>query len=184
MVPPRIGPVGPEERDAAADVLDPLQVDGRDLNIFATLVRHRGLFARWSRFGGYLLVRGTLPGPDRELLILRTAWNCRAEYEWGQHLRIAADSGVSAPEIARVGDGPDAAGWSPLQSALLRAADEMHVGSRISDATWGVLAAAYEERQLIEICMVVGQYHLVAFTLNSLGVEREPGVAGFPGGAV
>ena len=22
--------------------------------------------------------------------------------------------------------------------------------------------------------MVVGQYHLVAFTLNSLGVEREP----------
>jgi hypothetical protein len=26
----------------------------------------------------------------------------------------------------------------------------------------------------------VGQYHLVAFTLNSLGVEREPGVTGFP----
>ncbi|OWY58966.1 carboxymuconolactone decarboxylase, partial [cyanobacterium TDX16] len=38
----------------------------------------------------------------------------------------------------------------------------------------------YSEAQLIEICMVVGQYHLVAFTLNSLGVEREPGVAGFP----
>jgi hypothetical protein len=28
--------------------------------------------------------------------------------------------------------------------------------------------------------MVVGQYHLVAFTLNSLGVQREQGVAGFP----
>ena len=27
--------------------------------------------------------------------------------------------------------------------------------------------------------MVVGHYHLVAFTLNSLGVELEPGVAGF-----
>jgi hypothetical protein len=28
--------------------------------------------------------------------------------------------------------------------------------------------------------MVIGQYHLVAFTLNSLGVEREPGVEGLP----
>ena len=28
--------------------------------------------------------------------------------------------------------------------------------------------------------MVVGQYHLVAFTLNSLGVQREDGVAGMP----
>jgi len=26
--------------------------------------------------------------------------------------------------------------------------------------------------------MLVGHYHLVAFTLNTLGVEREPGVPG------
>jgi hypothetical protein len=29
--------------------------------------------------------------------------------------------------------------------------------------------------------MLVGQYHLVAFTLNSLGVQREEGVPGFDG---
>ena len=28
--------------------------------------------------------------------------------------------------------------------------------------------------------MLVGHYHMVAFTLNSLGVELEPGVEGFP----
>jgi hypothetical protein len=28
--------------------------------------------------------------------------------------------------------------------------------------------------------MVVGQYHLVAFTVNSAGVQREAGVGGFP----
>ena len=31
----------------------------------------------------------------------------------------------------------------------------------------------WDEQQLIELCMVVGQYHLVAMTLNSLGVEPE-----------
>ena len=29
--------------------------------------------------------------------------------------------------------------------------------------------------------MVVGQYHLVAMTLNTLGVQRDEGVDGFPG---
>jgi alkylhydroperoxidase family enzyme len=178
---PRIPPLPEDERDEQAKaLLDPIRVDGSDLNIFATLVRHPRLFKRWSGFGGYLLYRGELPARDRELLILRTAWNTGAEYEWGQHVHIARTAGEGDAEISRVIDGPEAAGWTSMDSALLRAADELHGESTISDATWGVLAGTFDEHQLIEICMVVGQYHLVAFTLNSLGVEREPGVTGFP----
>jgi 4-carboxymuconolactone decarboxylase len=178
---PRIPPLPESQRDEqAAALLDPIRVEGRDLNIFATLVRHPRLFKRWSGFGGFLLYRGELPARDRELLILRTAWNCRAEYEWGQHTRIALTTGVTEAEISRAIDGPEAPGWRPTDAALLQAADELHDASRISDTTWGVLAGHYDEHQLIEICMVVGQYHLVAFTLNSLGVERESGVTGFP----
>ncbi len=162
-------------------MLDPLRVDGSDLNIFATLVRHPRLFKRWLGFGGYLLYRGELPARDRELLILRTAWNTGAEYEWGQHIRIARTAGVSDAEISRVIDGPDAFGWTSGDSALVRAADELHGESTIADSTWSVLAESFDEHQLIELCMVVGQYHLVAFTLNALGVEREHGVTGFPG---
>ena len=44
----------------------------------------------------------------------------------------------------------------------------------------GRLAARYDERQLIELPMLVGHYHLVAFTLNSLGVQLEPGLEGLP----
>ena len=113
-----------------------------------------------------------LPARHRELLILRTAWNTKAEYEWGQHVRIARGLGLTEAEIARVPDGPDA-GWSSLEAALLRASDELHRESTISDATWAVLVADYDEAQLIEVCMVVGQYHLVAFTLKfSRGRER------------
>jgi 4-carboxymuconolactone decarboxylase len=178
---PRIPPLTAAERDEqAASMLDPIQVDGKDLNIFSTLARHPRLFKRWSRFGGFLLYGGDLPDRDRELLILRTAWNCRAEYEWGQHARIAVGLGVSQAEVERVVDGPAAAGWSALDAALLRGADELHQNSVIADATWAELADHYDEHQLIELCVVVGQYHLVAFTLNSLGVEREPGVTGFP----
>jgi alkylhydroperoxidase family enzyme len=166
--------------DRVKELLASLRMGGEDLNIFATLAHHPRLLKRWTAFGGTLLYRGVLPPRDRELVILRTAWNCGAEYEWGQHARIALGVGVNDDEIARVTDGPDAPGWTPKESALLRAADELHGQSLISDDTWRALVDDYDAPQLIELCMLVGQYHLVAFTLNSLGVQREPGVEGFP----
>ncbi len=181
MTAPRISPLPEDHRnDEVRAMLEPTRIDGMDLNIFATLVRHPRLFKRWSGFGGFLLYRGELPARHRELLILRTAWNTKAEYEWGQHVRIARGLGLTEAEISRVSDGPDAPGWSSLEAALLRASDELHRESTISDATWAALVSDYDDRQMIEVCMVVGQYHLVAFTLNALGVEREPGVGGFP----
>jgi alkylhydroperoxidase family enzyme len=96
-------------------------------------------------------------------------------------VRIATAAGLTEPEIARVLAGPDAPGWDAFDATLLRAADELHDDSCISDATWAALAARYDDRQLVELPILVGQYHLVAFMLNSLGVQREPGVAGFPG---
>ena len=69
---------------------------------------------------------------------------------------------------------------SPHDELLVRAADELHTDNVISDATWAELAEGYDEQQLIELCMVVGQYHLVGFTLNSLRVQREAGVEGIP----
>jgi alkylhydroperoxidase family enzyme len=179
--PLRIPPLPPDERDERAnELLAPVAVDGRDLNIFATLVRHPRLFNRWSAFGGTLLRRGELSGRHRELLILRTAWHCHADYEWGQHVRIAGRAGFTDEEIARIVKGPDAPGWSALDAALVRAADELHHDSYITGDTWKVLAEDLDERQLIEVCMVVGQYHLVAYTLNSLGVEPETDAAPFP----
>lgn len=184
--PLRVPPLGPDDRDERTEaLLAGLRVpgaEGRDLNIFATLAHHPKLLKRWSAFGGVLLYGGELPVRERELLILRTAWNCGADYEWGQHVRIGLTVGLTRDEITAVASaaaGHDP-GWSPSDAALLRAADELHTGSHIGDDTWAALAGTWNEAQLIEICMVVGQYHLVAFTLNSLGVQREDGVEGLP----
>jgi alkylhydroperoxidase family enzyme len=172
---PRIPPLPVEGRDPRTEELlaSLRRPDGTELNIFSTLARHPRLLKRWSAFGGTLLYAGVLPARERELLILRTGYLCRAHYEWGQHVEIARAAGLTDDEIARVALGPDASGWSTGDADLLRAADELHADSRIGDATWAALAARWDEQQLIELCMVVGQYHLVAFTLGSLGVEPE-----------
>lgn len=179
---PRIPPLPRAGRDPRTEELlaGLRRPDGSELNIFATLAHHPRLLKRWSAFGGVLLYGGRLTPRERELLIMRTAWHCRAHYEWGQHVAFARDAGLTDEDIARIPEGPDAPSWTPDDAVLLRAADELHAGSRIGDATWAELADRYDEQGLIEICMVVGQYHLVAFALNSLGVEPEPGLPAMP----
>ncbi|HET6875575.1 MAG TPA: carboxymuconolactone decarboxylase family protein [Acidimicrobiales bacterium] len=180
---PRIPPLRPEERSPAAqELLETVKVAGSDANIFTTVVRAEGLTRKWLPFGGKLL-NGKLPARERELLILRTGWNCRAEYEWAQHVVIGRLSGLSDEEIDRVAAGPDADGWDDFDATLLRAADELHTDWCISDATWARLAERYDVAQLIELPMLVGHYHMVAMTLNSLGVQIDEGLSGFPAGA-
>jgi alkylhydroperoxidase family enzyme len=181
--PPRIPPLPPQEQDERArELLSGVRIesapDAPTANIFSTLVRHPGLFRRWLPFGGKLLA-GRLPARERELLILRTGWLCQAEYEWAQHVIIGRAAGLTDEEIDRIKAGPDAAGWDHFEATLLRAADELHASARIDDATWQALASRYDEPQLIEVPMLIGHYHMVAFTLNSLGVPLEEGVEGF-----
>ena len=182
---PRIPPLPPEEwSDELRPILEavPGGVDRRlgDNNVFPTLARNPELFRAWLRFGGYLLTAGKLPGRDRELLILRTALLCRSAYEWGQHVRISLQGGIDRETIDRVAEGPDAEGWSGHDAALLRAADELHDDARISDATWEALAQTYDQAQLIEATMVVGHYQMLAYVLNSCGVELDEGLEGLP----
>jgi 4-carboxymuconolactone decarboxylase len=182
---PRIPPLPPDEWEGDIKrILEavPGGVENRlgENNIFPTLARHPELFRAWLRFGGYLLTSGKLSGRDRELLILRTAVNCGSSYEWGQHVRISLAGGLERETIDRVLDGPDAAGWSEHEAALLRAADELHQGSRISDETWAKLAERYDADELIETTMVIGHYTMLAGALNSLGVELDEGLEPLP----
>ena len=183
---PRIEPLPPDDWPEELAGIAGVVPSGSDAplmshNIFRTLARHPDLFRTWLPFGGYLLGGGTLPGRDRELLILRTAVRCGSSYEWGQHVVIASRAGVEREAIERVREGPEAGGWTEHERALLRAADELHDSSSLSDATWAALTRRYEERQLIEVTILVGQYHLVAFALNSLRVELDDGLEPLPG---
>src|SRR5437588_436950 len=96
---PRIPPLAADEHsEDQRQLVGGVAANVPASNIFATLVRHPGLFRHWLPFGGKLLA-GKLPG---------------------------------------------------------------------------------RERELVEVPMLVGHYHMVAYSLNSLGVQREEGIVGLP----
>jgi 4-carboxymuconolactone decarboxylase len=177
---PRVPPIADEDLDEEGrEFLRQVSREGRVLNIYRTLAAHPKLLKRWGVFGTHVLYKSTLPARERELLILRTGWLCRSEYEWGQHVIIAKGVGVTDDEIGRVKAGPEADGWAPFDAALLRAADELHSDSFVGDSTWAALSERFDTQQLIDVIFAVGQYHVVSMALNTLGVQLDDGVKGF-----
>ena len=145
---------------------------------FATVGKHPELLAAFLDFGIRFLGDTALPDRERELAILRTGWLCGAPFEWGEHVLIGKEAGLSAEEIERVTQGSAAPGWGDLDAAVLRACEELHADAMISDETWAVLARHLTEQQLIELPVLAGQYHKVAFIQNSLRFRMREGNPG------
>lgn len=146
--------------------------------IVRTMLRHPELFARQTDIGIQLLGQGALSGRDRELAILRIGWLCKAPYEWGEHVHVAKKVGITSEEIERITIGSAAPEWCEHERAILCAVEELYEHAMISDATWATLAKCLDDRQLIELPIVIGQYQTVAYYQNSLRLRLHDGNLG------
>jgi len=149
-------------------------------NLYATMVNHPKLYGPRLLLGSYLQRSSTLPPKARELLILRTAWNIRTEYEWAHHVEAAKVAGLTDADVARIVTGPSASSWSEEHAALLRAADELRRVAFISDVTWQMLLKHYDMKQMVDIIGTVGGYTMTGLAINSFGIQVEPGYPAMP----
>lgn len=158
------------------DVADRFMATGADAvavpNVVGTLMHHPALAGPFLAYNAVLLRRPVLDARVRELAVLRVASRTGCDYEWAQHVRMAAAAGITVDEIDAVADGRDAA-WSAFDAAVLAATDELVDGYRVGDATWRVLAEHLDERQLVELVFVVGTYTGLAMAFNSFGLELD-----------
>jgi alkylhydroperoxidase family enzyme len=144
-------------------------------------MRNMPLFSSWNRFAAHIMATSSLSARQRELLIMRVGWRTESEYEWGQHVLMSKPAGLTAEDHERIKAGPDADGWDELESALLRAADELLDDTMLSDDAWSKLTRHLTTHQVTDAIFTVGQYNMLAMALNSLGVQREAGIPGFDG---
>lgn len=168
----RVTPLAPGERDERQAAL--VAQAGAEFGVFTTLVRNPDIFADFLPFGRRLLSLSTLEPRARELLIMRVAWRCRCAYEWSHHEAIGRPVGLTDDDLAALAT--DAVDDHDVERAeLLRVADELVTSHRLSDRTWAELSGRYPTEQVIEICLLVGQYAMLAGVLNTLGVQLEEG---------
>lgn len=148
------------------------------LNALGTLAQHAELARAFNTFNGHVLFATSLTERQRELIVLRVAALRGSEYEWRQHAVLAGDVGITEEELSHVAEGPDAAGWSSSERAILRATDELVRDALISDATWAELTRSFEVQQMMDLVFTVGAYDLLAMAFRSFGVELDADLTG------
>jgi alkylhydroperoxidase family enzyme len=183
--PPRIAPQADGEySERVRELLEKLRAryggsePGEIHETFRTLLRHHEATEAYLELGVLLTLDPALPARDKELAILRTAWLCGAPIPWGEHVENGRMVGLDSADFERLTIGAAAPGWNEADRAIVRAAEELHFGAMISDETWAALAARLDERQLIELPIVVGHYHMTAFLQNSLRFAAREGNQG------
>lgn len=153
--------------------------DGKPLNIFTTLAHHPRLLKRFNLLGGLFLNTGLLPARVREIVVLRMAWRTGCVYEFGQHTEIGRGVGLVADEIGRLAE-PGLEGWPANDRIVVVMVDELYASDCLRDKTAAQLLLSWGAACLIELIMLAGFYRMLAGVLNSIAVEREPGVPGWP----
>lgn len=168
-------PRGDELRDDVAQLLPLIAPPGREpARTMAVLARQPDLLSPFLGWAAALALQGVLSHREHELLALRVAWNCKSDFEWGEHVEYARAAGIADDEIAAVAR--DDITWSPREAALLDAADELHAGCDVADATWNELAAHFEAPALVEILFVVRQNTMLSMVANAAGIDAPDGI--------
>jgi alkylhydroperoxidase family enzyme len=184
---PRIEPLSPPYGDDAGPLLASLMPAGVEpILLFRTFGRNPSMTDAMRGWGSYELGRElSLSMRQRELVIDRTCARCGSEYEWGVHIALFAEcAGFSREQIAATTAPADDHGvWSARERLIIRLADELHDAAFISDGLWESVAQEFSAEQILELILLAGFYHTVAYLTNGLKLPLEAYAVRFPAGA-
>lgn len=154
-------------------ILDPVH-SGQLPSTAATYGHNPKLYAPRQVFSDYLRANSPLAktAPSvHEAIIMRITLHNRSPIEWAAHQRFGRQKGMTNSQIQGVVDGPRAAVWSPAESVLLEAVDEVQVEATIRDDTWKELSSYYDRRQIMDIVFTAAGYRLITTGQNVLGLQ-------------
>lgn len=142
--------------------------------VLLTYAHHPQLGDVFSQFNIHLLSTSTLPVKERQIAIMRTAWLCNATYMWSSHLDTSVRAGLNPDMYEPIKRGADDPYFTPFESAVVRATDDLVNDRKVSDENWSALSAQWNEKQMLDFLFTVGCYVLTAGFMRSTGVERQP----------
>ena len=157
-----------EVTGASRERLEALGLEVADL--YRALAHQPAMLEAWLDFSSSLRREPAVSRALRELMILRTAQLHQAPYQWRDHVRMAAEAGVTPEQI----DGLEERASSTLYDEKTRCAldlTEDMVRGEVSDATLGELADLFTPAERIELILTAGFYCMVPRVLDALRLQ-------------
>ena len=167
-----------EDSPALKDLADRIRAArrGRVINVYRLLLHSPPLAETWFDHNNAVRWDTGLDGRLREMVIIRVGYLARAKYVVGQHVpKLALVEGLSLAECEALKDWQDANLFSPRDRAVLAYTDAMTRDIEVPDAVFEPLREYFDDRQLVELTVLIGTYAMHVRVFEALKLDPEQG---------
>ena len=173
----RVPLIGEERSDLAPFIERVKAARGKLINLYRVLLNSPPVAESWLEFNSAVRFSTTLDPALREMLILRVAVVNGAEYQAQIHgASHALKAGVTRAQIEGLADWRASTLFTVAQRAALAWADAMTKDIDVPDALHSELERHFDDRQIVEITVLVGAYNMHTRVARALKIDSETAV--------
>jgi AhpD family alkylhydroperoxidase len=135
---------------------------GQMSDLYALLLQSPPITEGWLRISTAVRQQANLDGASRELAIIRVVQVLGCELEVKAHTPFALKDGLTEQQLAALPAWQASNLFSPRLRAVLEYADAMTNTVQVPDAIFDNLREYFDARDIVELTVTIGFYHLVA----------------------
>ena len=148
---------------------------GRLINIYRMLLNSPALAESWFNHSNAVRWKTKLDGRLREMVIIRMGHLAGSQYVLRQHVpSLALADGLTLEECDALADWRGSKFFDARERAVLAYADTMTRDIKVPDAVFAEIKRHFDERQIVELTVLIGTYNMNARVLQALELDLEP----------
>ena len=173
----RVSLIREDEHPELADLIQRFSAGrrGRLINIYRMLLNAPPLAESWFDHSNAVRWKTTLSGRLREIVIIRVGHLAQCDYVLRQHVPLLAlADGLSIEECDALSGWARSQFFDPRERAALAYADTMTRDIAVPDDVFAAVKRHFDDRQIVELTVLIGSYNMNARVLRALELDIEP----------
>jgi len=148
---------------------------GRLINIYRMLLNSPALAESWFNHSNAVRWKTKLDGRLREIVIIRMGHLAGSQYVLRQHVpSLALADGLTLDECDALADWRGSKFFSARERAALTYTDTMTRDIKVPDAVFAEVKRHFDDREIVELTVLIGTYNMNARVLQALELDLEP----------
>jgi 4-carboxymuconolactone decarboxylase len=148
---------------------------GRLINIYRLMLHSPALANAWFDLNQAVRYETDIDGQCREIAVLRVAILNKVEYVVRAHgPAYALKEGLTPEQVDQIADWQSSTLFSGRQRALLAYTDAVTRDIEVADAVFAEVRKHFDERQTVELTLLISAYNMLTRFLKALKVDPEP----------
>jgi 4-carboxymuconolactone decarboxylase len=173
----RVKLLQPEDCPDQAALIDRIRKGrrGNVINVYKTLLHTPDVASVWLDLVNVVRWKVDLDGRLREIVIVRIGYLNRCAYVVNQHVpELTTPEGLSKEECAALADWRATSFFNERERAALAYADAVTRDVDVPDAVFAELRKHFNERQIVELTVLIGTYNMHTRVGQALQIDPEP----------